>query len=106
MQKRIFVFPSFREGLSVSLMEAMASGLPCVVSRIRGNSDLIKNQEGGFLCDPRDALDFAEKINILASDPQLREAMGSVNRIAIQTFGTENVIREMRHIYATELLGD
>ena len=73
----IFVFPSFREGLSVSVMEAMASGLPCVASRIRGNTDLLENTNGGFLCDPHDALDFAEKINILASDTQLREAMGS-----------------------------
>ena len=100
----IFVFPSFREGLSLSLMEAMASGLPCVVSRIRGNTDLLENTNGGFLCDPHDALDFAEKINILASDTQLREAMGSSNRMAIQKFSTENVIQEMQNIYAAELL--
>ena len=100
----IFVFPSFREGLSVSVMEAMASGLPCVTSRIRGNTDLLENTNGGFLCDPHDALDFAEKINILASDTQLREAMGSSNRMTIQKFSTENVIQEMQNIYAAELL--
>lgn len=41
----LFVFPSLQEGLPVALMEAMASGLPCVVSRIRGNIDLIKDDE-------------------------------------------------------------
>ena len=40
MSADLFAFPSFREGLSVALMEAMAAGLPCVVSNIRGNVDL------------------------------------------------------------------
>ena len=44
----IFAFSSYREGLSVALMEAMAAGLPCVVSRIRGNSDLIEDGRGGI----------------------------------------------------------
>ena len=100
----IFVFPSFREGLSVAVMEAMASGLPCVASKIRGNTDLLEDGNGGFLCDPRDVSDFAEKIHILASDTQLRETMGSANRVTIQKFSTENVIREMENIYAAEFL--
>ena len=49
-----FVFPSFREGLSVSLMEAMASGMPIVCSRIRGNTDLVDEEMGGYLFDPAD----------------------------------------------------
>src|SRR5699024_895710 len=43
----IFIFPSIREGLSVSLMEAMTSALPAVVTNIRENSDLIDNNLGG-----------------------------------------------------------
>ena len=39
----LFVFPSLQEGLPVALMEAMASGIPCLASRIRGNTDLLEN---------------------------------------------------------------
>lgn len=48
----VYCLPSIREGLNVSLMEAMASGLLCVASKIRGNVDLIKNGVTGFLCNP------------------------------------------------------
>ena len=102
----IFVFSSFREGLSLSLMEAMASGLPCVASKIRGNTDLLENTEGGFLCDPHDASEFAEKINLLAANAELREKMGKTNRVTIQKFSTETVIKEMQNIYAAELLNN
>ena len=101
----IFVFPSFREGLSVSVMEAMASGLPCVASKIRGNTDLLEKTEGGFLCDPHNAADFAEKLNLLAASAELREKMGRTNRMTIQKFSTETVIKEMQKIYAAEFLG-
>lgn len=47
----IFIFPSKREGLSVALMEAMACGLPCIASEIRGNVDLIKNNTRNYLFD-------------------------------------------------------
>lgn len=100
----IFVFPSFREGLSLSVMEAMASGLPCVASKIRGNIDLLANGEGGFLCNPQNASEFAEKLNLLAANVALREKMGRTNQMTIQKFSTETVIKEMQSIYAAELL--
>ena len=99
----IFVFPSFREGLSISLMEAMASGLPCVASRIRGNTDLLENKNGGFLCSPADASAFTDAIRRLATDGQLRQELGENNRKTVQSFSRETVIREMLKIYEAEL---
>lgn len=50
----VFFFPSIQEGLPVALIEAMSAGLPCILSRIRGNIDLIEDNEGGIFFDPYD----------------------------------------------------
>ena len=49
-----YVLPSKREGLNVSLMEALASGLPCIASKIRGNTDMISDGVNGFFVSPGD----------------------------------------------------
>lgn len=68
----VYCLPSIREGLNVSLMEAMASGLLCVASKIRGNVDLIKNGVTGFLCDPFDVDDVTSAmINVIELQSEL-----------------------------------
>ena len=61
----IYLLPSMREGLNVSVIEAMSSGLPCIVSDIRGNRDLIDDGKGGFLVEPLDYKGFAEKVELV-----------------------------------------
>ena len=75
----IFVFPSYREGLSVALTEAMACVLPVVASRIRGNIDLIDEELGGLFCNPADVKGMAMHIDMLAESPELRHKMGLYN---------------------------
>lgn len=94
-----FVFPSFREGLSVALMEAMAFGLPVVCSKIRGNCDLIEDGQGGFLVKPDDIEMFAQKIDLLNKDEQLREKMGETNLQKIKKFSNQYVQEYMKNIY-------
>lgn len=99
----IFFFTTKQEGLPRSMMEAMASGLPCVASKIRGNTDLMVDGEGGYLCDTNDVSSYAEKLNILANDLSMRQKMGENNLIAIKKFSVETVIEEIRNVYVTEL---
>ncbi len=99
----IFLFTSKQEGLPRSMMEAMASGLPCVVSKIRGNTDLLENTGGGYLCGVNDISDFSEKINYLASNPVLRKNMGTNNLQIIKQFSSEMVKEEIKNIYSVEL---
>lgn len=94
----IFVFPSFREGLSVALMEAMAAGLPCVVSKIRGNVDLI-DKDGGYLCNPENVSEFCAGIKKLYNYNE-REKSGNHNRYVIRSFDDKIVMKKIDKIYS------
>lgn len=94
----LFVFPSFREGLPVSIMEAMHSSLACVASDIRGNRDLIINNKGGFICN-NDINDYAESIYKLYNDPKLLKEFGEFNYQESKKYMIENVIKEYIEIY-------
>lgn len=100
----IFCFPSLQEGLPVALMEAMSVGLPVVCSKIRGNTDLITDGEGGFLYNHHDVDGFASGIDALCSDDVLRQRMSKSNLDNIEKFGIKNVNKEMRKLYE-EVLG-
>jgi len=101
----IFLFTTHQEGLPRALMEAMAAGLPCVVSRVRGNVDLIENGKGGFLHDPDDIDGFAFSINTLVQDVRLRQEMGKNNIERIKDYDIEIVKMIMQNIYERELAG-
>lgn len=71
----IFVLPSLWEGMPLAILEAQASGLPCVVSDIPGNNNLVLDSENGFLFKPNDASDLKEKLSILINNETLRTNM-------------------------------
>lgn len=95
----VFVFPSHREGLSLSVMEAMAAGVPIVASRIRGNVDLIDEEKGGVLCAPEDADAFAEGIVRLIDDPELAAQFSEYNLCKISGYDKHVVTEQLRKVY-------
>ncbi len=92
----MFVFPSFREGLSVSVMEAMATGLPCVVSKIRGNTDLV-DENGGALFDPHSCEECSLMIKQVIDNN--KHIMSEYNQEKICQFSSSAVKHEMSKIY-------
>ncbi|MFL2060979.1 glycosyltransferase family 4 protein [Marinilactibacillus psychrotolerans] len=100
----IFIMPSYREGLSRSIMEAMGMGLPCIVSSIRGNVDLIEEEKGGYLSNPDDIERFAQVIDILAGNENLRNNLGKFNLNKVKQFDIKNVREELKKVYMEELM--
>ena len=83
----VFLFPSFREGLPVAVMEAMASGLPVIATKIRGSSDLVQQ---GALFDPTDVDGIARAIETLQQSNVKHETA---------VFDIHKVMESMKTIY-------
>lgn len=95
----LFVFPSYREGLSVSLMEAMACGLPIVCSNIRGNSDLVEEAKGGYLVKPNDINAFSDKILEIYSNKDAQINFSNFNLKKINEYSLKNTLKITNGIY-------
>ena len=76
----IFALPSHFEGLPMSVIEAMLTGLPVVATRIRGSREQVVDGETGLLVPPMQAAPLAAALCRLAADPALRAAMGAAGR--------------------------
>lgn len=98
-----FVLSSFREGLSVALMEAMAEGLPVVCGRIRGNVDLIKDGKGGILVSPENKEDYEAAFRKLYEMKHKEltdfQRMGHINAENVKSFGRSAVESIMKGVY-------
>ena len=86
-----FVFPSVHEGLPFALMEAMASGLPIICSRIRGNVDLIDAPQGGILCDTFSCEQFCTALEQIRTVDQ--NSIAEYNSSKLESFCFENTKR-------------
>lgn len=76
----IFLLTSFSEGTAVTLLEAMASGLPCIVTNVGGNPEIVQDGETGFVIPSDDEKALSEKICILFSNIDLMKRMGKAGR--------------------------
>jgi glycosyltransferase involved in cell wall biosynthesis len=95
-----FALPSLMEGTSLAILEAMACGLPVVISDIPGNRDLVPSEEYGFLVPPDDPGVLAERLERLASDAGLRRTLGENARERAKTcFSLEAMVQRVEELY-------
>lgn len=95
----VFFHASHREGLTLSVMEAMSVGIPCVVSNVRGNRDLIVDGKGGFVVNPEDDETFANKIMEVLNNPELSRNFGEFNKEESKKYTVEAVKKQLEEIY-------
>jgi glycosyltransferase involved in cell wall biosynthesis len=97
----VFLFPSRREGMPNVVLEAMASGLPCVASRIGGAVDLIEDGTTGFLHDVDNEADFAESLAALLTDAGLAARCGAAARAHVEAnLSLEQLAERYAALYA------
>lgn len=96
----IAVGSSLREGLPVNVMEAMACGLPTVLSDNRGHRALCRNGVNGFLVEPNDYEMMAADICRLIDDKNLYEMMSKNAVELVKPYSKESVIKELIPIYS------
>ena len=87
----VFAHPSRREGLGLAPLEAMYCGLPLVTSNVQGIPDYVENGVTGFMCDPTDVDGFAEHLQLLIRDKNLRERMVQTNLQQSDRYSVANI---------------
>jgi glycosyltransferase involved in cell wall biosynthesis len=96
----VYCLPSYAENLPVSILEAMAARLPVVGTPIAGTPEEIIEGETGFMVNPGDIPELAERLVRLLSQPQLRKKMGNAGRLrAEQHFDNEVVCNRLIGIW-------
>ena len=96
----VFFLPSRSEGLSNALLEAMACQLPCVVTDVGGNAEVVANGESGFLVASEDAQSAADRILGLLRDPVAARRMGESGRnIVEESFAAQAMVDRLVGLY-------
>lgn len=96
----IFILPSLWEGMPITLIEAMATGLPIVATNVGGVPDMIEDNNTGFLVETNKE-QISETLLKLINDKELRERIGNATKVASKRFSA----KEMKEKYA-KLYGD
>jgi sugar transferase (PEP-CTERM/EpsH1 system associated) len=96
----VYVLPSVNEGISNSLLEAMASGLPVVATAVGGNTEVVVDRESGLLFPPGDVRELARTLSHLRARPrECRELGQQAVQRARESFSIESMVQKYEAVY-------
>lgn len=100
----VFALPSRAEGISNTILEAMASGLPVVATEVGGNAELVAAGETGLLVPPEDPQRMAEALLRYTADAALRQDHGAAGRQRVErNFSIDNMVARYTQLYESLL---
>jgi colanic acid/amylovoran biosynthesis glycosyltransferase len=99
-QADAFVLPSLAEGIPVVLMEAMASGVPCISCPVNGIPELIEHDRTGLLATPGDVAALATQLRRMIEQPDLRARLAQAGRAQVeQAFDLQRNVAQLSRIF-------
>jgi glycosyltransferase involved in cell wall biosynthesis len=102
----VFVLPSLNEGISNTILEAMATGLPIIATAVGGNVELVEEGTNGRLVEVDDVAELTQALTEFLSSAQRRREYGMRAReTAVARFSLDRMVSQYRAVYE-ELLGD
>lgn len=102
----IFVLPSSKEGMSNSLLEAMASGLAVITTRVGAADKIVVDGKNGLLIDPGDAEHLGAVLSRLLGDAPMRKKLGSAAARDVRQFNISRVVDKIESVYRQLIDGD
>jgi glycosyltransferase involved in cell wall biosynthesis len=98
------VLTSASEGTPVTLIEALAAARPVVSTRVGGVEDVVEDGVTGYLVRPGDTHAVAERLAILATDPELRRRMGDIGRgRVLERYAVDRLVEDVDRLYRSLL---
>jgi len=99
-----FVFPSVAEGMPLTILEAMSSGLPVIATNIPGTDEVVRENYNGFLVQPRDVKALRSRIQVLTEDCKFCKKMGdNARRFVVRNFSWRSTAEKTVEIYQKTL---
>jgi glycosyltransferase involved in cell wall biosynthesis len=99
----VFVLPSYAEGMPMSLLEAMAAGIPTVSTAVGSVPEVVTDGVNGFLMAPGDTAALAKLLGRLLRDAGLRASVAAAARATVRRrFGADRMLARLEHLYAAE----
>jgi glycosyltransferase involved in cell wall biosynthesis len=103
IESDIFVLPSLSEGFGIVILEAMASGLPIVASNVGGIPYLVQNEINGFLVEPKNPDQIAEKVLHLLKNDKLMQDISDNNRKFVTKYEWKEIVLSLEKVYNTSI---